>query len=108
MGAVKLVSKTRIYTDMYQIFSVLLELSMQFPKAYKYTVGSEMQKLCISCMQCISRAYITRDLKVRIDALTMMQCDYEVLKALVRTACVKGWIKGKGKQGHLVELMFIR
>ena len=102
---VKLVSNTQIFLDTRRLLNEILDVTPNFPKEYKYTVGARMHGLAIDCLQDIAAAYINRNRTVRIDYLVKFQTEFETLKTLVRVAGERRWIKGQGRLAQIVELI---
>ena len=102
---VKLVSNTRIYLDARKLLDEILDVTPNFPRAYKFSIGSKMHDLGVELIQDITAAYINRDRKTRIGYLVQFQTKFETLKTLMRIAGERQWIKGKGRHAHIVELM---
>lgn len=86
----KLVSNTRIYLDMRQlldnILDNILDITPDFPRAYKFSVGSKMHDIAVDLLLDISAAYIDRDRTARIQHLSDFQFKFETLKTLLRIA----------------------
>lgn len=102
---VKLVSNTRIYLDARALLDEILDITPNFPRAYKFSIGNKMHELGAELIQDIAAAYINRDREVRIGYLVQFQTKFETLKTLMRIAGERQWIKGKGRHAHIVELM---
>lgn len=102
---VKLVSNTRIYLDARKLLDEILDITPNFPRAYKFSIGNKMHELGAELIQDIAAAYINRDREVRIGYLVQFQTKFETLKTLMRIAGERQWIKGKGRHAHIVELM---
>jgi hypothetical protein len=102
---VKLVSNTRIYLDVNHLLDHILEITPNFPRQFKYTIGSKMHDLSVELIQDAAAAYMNRDRETRINYLVSFQVKFETLKTLVRKAGEKGWIKSKGRHAQIVELM---
>lgn len=102
---VKLVSNTRIYLDARRLLDEILDITPNFPRAYKFSIGGKMHDLGVELIQDISAAYINRDRETRITYLVNFQTKFETLKTLMRIAGERQWIKGKGRHAHIVELM---
>lgn len=102
---VKLVSNTRIYLDARKLLDEILDVTPNFPRAYKFSIGSKMHDLGVELIQDITAAYINRDRETRIGYLVQFQTKFETLKTLMRIAGERQWIKGKGRHAHIVELM---
>lgn len=101
----KLVSNTRIYLDVRKLLDIILDITPNFPRSYKYTIGSKMHDLATDALQEIAAAYMNRERETRIAHLTNFQIKFETLKTLVRIAGERQWIKGKGRHALIVELM---
>lgn len=101
----KLVSNTKIYLDCTRLFNVILDITPEFPRAYKFSVGSRMHELSIDLLDEIAAAYINRDRATRVQHLTNFQTKFNTLKTLLRTAGEKKWILGRSKHAEVIELM---
>lgn len=102
---VKLVSNTRIYLDARSLLDAILDITPNFPREYKYTIGAKLHGLAVSILQDIAAAYINRDIETRIGYLVQFQTEFETLKTLVRIAGERKWIKGMGRLASIVELI---
>ena len=103
--AVKLVSSTKIYLDARKLLDITLSVVHDFPREYKFTIGSKLQEISVNLMQEIAAAYINRDKAETIKHLTVFQTKFETLKTLMRIAGERQWIKGTGRHAHIIELM---
>ncbi len=103
--AVKLVSSTKIYLDARQLLDTILDIVPNFPRAYKFTIGSKMEDLAVDIIHEIAAAYINKDKAETAKHLTEFQAKFETLKLLIRIAGEREWIKGRGKFANLIELM---
>ena len=103
--AVKLVSSTKIYLDARQLLDIILDIVPNFPRAYKFTIGSKMEDLAVEIIHDIAAAYINKDRAETAKHLTEFQARFETLKTLIRVAGEREWIKGRGKFANLIELM---
>ena len=101
----KLVSSTQIYTDARKLLDMILDITPNFPKAYKFTIGAKMQELGVELIQSITAAYMGHDLEKRLEYLTSFQVKFQTLIALIRIAGERVWIKGRGKQADIIETM---
>ena len=99
----KLVSNTRIYLDARALLDEILDVVPNFPRAYKFSVGAELQRLGIALIQDIAAAYM--DKPNRVQHLINFQTKFETLKTLMRIAGERQWIKGQGRHAHIIELM---
>ncbi|MCM1020823.1 MAG: four helix bundle protein [Muribaculaceae bacterium] len=102
---VKLVSNTRIYLDTRALMDEILDVTPNFPRSYKYTIGSKLHDLATDIIQEIAAAYMNRDRETRIAHLVNFQVKFETIKTLLRIAGERQWIKGKGRHAHIVELL---
>jgi hypothetical protein len=102
---VKLVSGTRIYMDVRALLDDVLDITVNFPRLYKYSVGARMQSLTVDLMQDVAAAYMNRDREVRIQYLVSFQTKFETLRTLMRIAGERKWIKGQGRRAHIIQLM---
>lgn len=102
---IKLVSNTRIYLDARKLLDEILDVTPQYPRAYKYTIGAKMHELSVDILQDIAAAYMNRDRQVRINHLLEFQTRFETLKTLVRISGERQWIQGKGRHANIIELM---
>lgn len=103
--SVKLVSNTRIYLDARRLLDEIFDITPNFPRAYKFSVGVKMQDIGIRLLHEIAAAYMNKDRETRIRHLTEFQTLFETLKTLMRIAGERRWIKGLGRHAHIVELM---
>ena len=103
--AVKLVSSTKIYLDARKLLDITLSVVHDFPREYKFTIGSKLQEISVNLMQEIAAAYINRDKAETIKHLTEFQAEFETMKTLIRIAGEREWIKGRGKFANIIELM---
>ena len=101
----KLVSQTRIYLDTRNLINEILDITPNFPKAYKFSIREKMHELSIGLIQEIAAAYMNRARDIRVQHLTEFQTKFETLKTLVRIAGERKWIKGIGRHARIVELM---
>lgn len=104
MNKSKLVSNTQIYLDSRKLLDVILDVTPNFPRAYKYTIGNKMHEIAIALISEISAAYINRDRATRIQHLINFQAEFEVLKTLIRIAGERKWILGQNRHADIIEL----
>lgn len=100
----KLASRTRIYIDTRHLLDEIIDITVNFPRAYKYTIGSRMHDISITLLLSVAKAYMEKDIDIRIKALTDFQTSFEVLKTLVAIAGERKWIS-LGRHAHIAELM---
>lgn len=99
----KLVSNAPIYKDVRSLLNEILEVTTEFPRQYKYTIGGEMQKLAVSLLSGAAAAYM--DKANRLAQLYKFRYEFETLRTLVRIAGEKRWIKGIARHAQIIELM---
>ena len=100
----KLVSGTRIYADCRTLLDEILNISVDLPRNFKFTVGAKMQEYAVEALGDIAGAYIDKTLEKRIDSLTDFQVKFETLKLLVRIAGERKWI-GLKRFARISELI---
>ena len=100
---VKLVSNAPLYKDVRTLLNNVLDITPEFPRAYKYTIGCDMHRLAVSLLQDVAAAYM--DKPNRNAHLAKFRAEFETLKTLVRIAGERRWIKGLGRHALIVELM---
>lgn len=105
MSQNKLVSNTQIYLDSRKLLDVILDVTPNFPRQYKFTIGNKMHDLAVDLMSDISAAYINRDRATRIQYLLNFQSKFEVLKTLLRIAGERKWILGISRHAEIIELL---
>lgn len=99
----KLVSNAPLYKDVRTLLNNILDITPEFPRAYKYTIGADMHHLAVSLLQGVAAAYMDRP--NRVQHLNKFRAEFETLKTLVRIAGERRWIKGLGRHALIVELM---
>lgn len=72
----KLVANTQIYLDCRKLMDEILDVTPNFPRAYKYTIGARMQEISVDLLTEIAAAYINRDRHVRIQHLVDFQTSF--------------------------------
>lgn len=85
----KLVSNTRIYLDARALLDEILDVTPEFPRAYKFSVGVKMHELGIDLLQDIAEAYM--DKPNRFQHLIKFQTKFETLRTLMRIAGERRW-----------------
>ena len=104
MNKSKLVSNTQIYLDCRKLLDTILDITPNFPRAYKSSIGNKMHEVGINLISRISAAYLNRERAARIQHLVNFQSEFEVLKTLLRIAGERKWILGKGRHANIIEL----
>lgn len=105
MNKSKLVSNTQIYLDSRKLLDLILDITPNFPRAYKFSIGNKMHEISINLISHISAAYMNRERATRIQHLINFQSDFEVLKTLLRIAGERKWILGKSRHADIIELL---
>ena len=105
MNKPKAVSNTKIYLDCRKLLDMVLDITPNFPRAYKFSVGERMHDIAIRLLSEISAAYINYDRRIRIQHLSDFQSDFEVLKTLIRVAGERRWILGINRYADIIEIM---
>ena len=100
---IKLVSNAPLYLDVRKLLGEILDVTPEFPRQYKFSIGSKMHELTVDLLQHVAAAYMDRPNRDR--HLTEFKAKFETLKTLVRIAGERRWIKGLGRHAHIVELM---
>ena len=100
---IKLVSTTQLYLDCRALLNEILDVTPNFPRDYKFTIGAEMQRLSVSLIELNAAAYM--DKTGRVQNLMSFKAKFETLKTLIRVAGERRWIKGIGRHAHIIELM---
>jgi len=90
-----------VYRDTYKLVLAVFELSKDFPKDYKYTLGQDMKRDALQLVRNIYRANKTREKKELLEAFLD---DFELLKFEIRL-CVDLKILSFKKQAELTLLM---
>ena len=104
MNKSKLVSNTQIYLDCRKLLDEILDITPNFPRAYKFSIGNKMHDIAVDLISEISAAYINRDKQVRVQHLSNFQSEFEVLKTLLRIAGERKWILGRSRHANIIEL----
>ena len=102
----KLVSNAPIYKDVRSLLNEILEVTPEFPRQYKYTIGGEMQKLAVSLLSGAAAAYM--DKANRLAHLSKFRYEFETLRTLVRIAGEKRWIKGIARHAQIIESFTVK
>ena len=101
----KAISSTQIYLDLRKLLDKILDITPNFPRAYKFTIGDKMQNIMVEMISDISAAYLNRDKAIRLQLLSKFQANFETLKMLIRVAGERRWISGKSIHAEIVELI---
>jgi len=90
-----------VYRDTYKLVLAVFELSKDFPKDYKYTLGQDMKRDALQLVRNIYRANKTKQKKELLEAFLD---DFELLKFEIRL-CVDLKIVSFKKQAELTLSM---
>lgn len=101
----KLLENTRIYRDVTLMMTETLDFTKDFPKAYRYSVGQQMQVLTMRMVNEIASAYITRNMEKKVAKLDDFQADFNTFKTFFRVASERRWMQGLGRRASMIELM---
>ena len=104
MAATKLASKTRIYLDVKAMLDMSIVIVKDFPKSQRPIFGDRLCNLLIDGLHHIARAYMLRDLSTRIEHLTQLQADLEIVGTLIGIAGEHRWIMGSNRLANLLRL----
>lgn len=102
--AQRLASKTRIYLDSKRMLGVMVDVVKNFPKSQRYIVGDKLENLLIENLHLIARAYMMKNLVDRINHLSRLQSNLEVIDTLIELAGQKRWIQGEGQLASILHL----
>ena len=105
MNKSKLLSNTQIYLDCRKLLDIILNITPNFPREYKFTIGNKMHDIGVGLIADISAAYLNRDRATRIQYLVNFQSKFEVLKTLMRIAGERRWILGRSRHADIIELL---
>jgi len=100
---IKLVSNTQLYLNCEALLIEILDVTPNFPRDYKFTIGADMQRLSVKLVELDAAAY--QDKEHRLQNLKDFKAKFETLKTLVRVAGERRWIKGLGRHARIIELM---
>ena len=90
-----------VYRDTYQLILKIFELTKDFSKEYKYTIGQDMKRDALSLIRSIYRA---NKHKNRAEHLDVFLDEFELLKLEIRL-CVDLKLLPMRKQALLHELL---
>lgn len=102
--AQRLASKTRIFLDSKRMLGVMVDVVKNFPKSQRYIVGDKLENLLIENLHLIAKAYMMKNLAERINHLTRLQSNLEVIDTLIELAGQKRWIQGEGQLASILQL----
>ncbi len=90
-----------VYRDTYQLVLRIFEVTKDFPRDYKYTLGQDMKRDALQLVRSIYRANRARD---KVEPLEQFLDQFELLKLEVRL-CVDMRLLSLRRQAELAELM---
>jgi hypothetical protein len=90
-----------VFKDVYKLTLRVFELTQHFAREYKFTLGQDMKRDCLSLVRSIYRAHKTQHKEVPLE--TFLD-DFEVLKLEIRL-CTDLKLLPIRNQAELVELM---
>ena len=90
-----------VFKDTYQLTLKLFELTRDFPREYKFTLGQDMKRNCISLVRSIYRANKCKDKQAYLENFLD---DFEVFKLEVRL-CADLHIMSLRRQAELAVHM---
>lgn len=90
-----------LYRDTYQLILKVYEITKEFSKEYKYTLGQDMKRDALQLMRSIYRANKHRN---RVEHLEVFLDELELLKLEIRL-CVDMKLVSIRKQAVLSELL---
>ena len=89
-----------VFADVYALTQKIFVVTQDFPREYKFTLGSDMKRDALVLLRSIYRINKARD---KVDHLEAFLDDFELLKLEIRLAADLKILSLK-KQAHLAEL----
>lgn len=86
------------------MLGVMVDVVKNFPKSQRYIVGDKLENLFIENLHLIARAYMMKNLVERINHLSRLQSNLEVIDTLIELAGQKRWIQGEGQLASILHL----
>lgn len=90
-----------VFKDVYKLILMVFEVTKDFPREYKYTLGQDMKRDAIQLVRSIYRANKAKDKR---DYLETFLDDFEILKLEIRL-CTDMKILAIRKQAEISLLM---
>jgi hypothetical protein len=90
-----------VFKDVYKLILMVFEVTKDFPREYKYTLGQDMKRDAIQLVRSIYRANKAKDKKEYLEAFLD---DFEILKLEIRL-CTDMKILAIRKQAEISLLM---
>lgn len=79
----------QVWRDTETLVSYLIDVTMKFPKSYKFTVGQKITNVSLELFEYIQLANMTKDEVNRQRYLQGFQVKFELLKVLLRLSTEK-------------------
>ena len=89
-----------VFADVYALTQKIFTVTQDFPREYKFTLGSDMKRDALVLLRSIYRINKARD---KVDHLEAFLDDFELLKLEIRLAADLKLLSLK-KQAHFAEL----
>ena len=91
--------KPPVYTCLNELLAWTFDRTASFPKCHRFTVGQRIDNLTLDALEaCITAMF--RSKQAKLDPLRSLNLDLEILRALWRIACDRGWIS-QGQALHV-------
>lgn len=90
-----------VFKDVYKLILIVFEVTKDFPREYKYTLGQDMKRDAIQLVRSIYRANKAKDKKQYLEAFLD---DFEILKMELRL-CTDMKILAIRRQAEISVLM---
>jgi hypothetical protein len=90
-----------VFKDVYKLILIVFEVTKDFPREYKYTLGQDMKRDAIQLVRSIYRANKAKDKKQYLEAFLD---DFEILKLELRL-CTDMKILAIRRQAEISVLM---
>ena len=89
-----------VFADVYALTQKIFTVTQDFPREYKFTLGSDMKRDALVLLRSIYRINNARD---KVEHLEAFRDDFELLKLEIRLAADLKLLSLK-KQAHFAEL----
>lgn len=89
-----------VFADVYALTQKIFTVTQDFPREYKFTLGSDMKRDALVLLRSIYRINKARD---KVDHLEEFLDDFELLKLEIRL-CADLKLLSLKKQAHLAQL----
>ena len=91
----------KVFKDVYKLILIIFEITKEFPREYKYTLGQDMKRDAINLVRSIYRANKAKSKKEYLEGFLD---DFEILKLEIRL-CTDMNILAIRKQAEISLLM---